>query len=170
MSAARPRVVVIGAGIGGLTAALCLHRIGVNATICESVNALRPLGVGINLSPHSVRVLTDLGLAERLDAIGVRTAEAALRRYEEARRPATAQIVRSHRKMGPERVMQIVEERAPDGFASLDDVIFDTALRLRQPRRRELRHRVERPHVGLDQRAWVMTRVERSNWKLLPGN
>ena len=70
-----PRVLVIGAGIGGLTTALCLERIGIAATICESVTAIRPLGVGINLLPHSVRVLTDLGLADHLDGIGVRTAE-----------------------------------------------------------------------------------------------
>lgn len=35
------------------------------------------LGVGINLLPHSVRILTDLGLADQLDAIAVRTAQLA---------------------------------------------------------------------------------------------
>ena len=70
-----PRVVVIGAGIGGLTTALCLERIGIAATLFESVTTIRPLGVGINILPHSVRVLTDLGLSDRLDDIGVRTAE-----------------------------------------------------------------------------------------------
>ena len=75
MSSASPQVLVIGAGIGGLTAALCLHRIGIEAIVCESVSTMRPLGVGINLLPHSVRVLTDLGVADRLDEIGVRTAE-----------------------------------------------------------------------------------------------
>ncbi|MEO8135177.1 MAG: flavin-dependent oxidoreductase [Betaproteobacteria bacterium] len=69
--------VIIGAGIGGLAAALCLHRAGIPAVIYESVNAIRPLGVGINLLPHSVRILTDLGLADALDAIAVRTAELA---------------------------------------------------------------------------------------------
>ena len=77
MPQAQPRVVVIGAGIGGLTAALCLHRIGIHVDVYESVAAIRPLGVGINLLPHSVRILTDLGLADALDSIGVRTAELA---------------------------------------------------------------------------------------------
>jgi len=48
---------------------------------------------------------------------------AALAAYEEARRPATTAIVLSNRKMGPELVMQMAEDRAPDGFKSIDDVI-----------------------------------------------
>lgn len=47
----------------------------------------------------------------------------ALRRYEEARRPATAAIVLANRGLGPELPMQLVEERAPDGFADVGDVI-----------------------------------------------
>ena len=47
----------------------------------------------------------------------------ALRRYEETRRPATAAIVRANRGLGPELPMKLVEERAPDGFADVADVI-----------------------------------------------
>jgi 2-polyprenyl-6-methoxyphenol hydroxylase-like FAD-dependent oxidoreductase len=47
----------------------------------------------------------------------------ALRRYEEARRPATAAIVHANRGLGPEVPMQLVEERAPDGFTDIGDVI-----------------------------------------------
>jgi 2-polyprenyl-6-methoxyphenol hydroxylase-like FAD-dependent oxidoreductase len=47
----------------------------------------------------------------------------ALRRYEETRRPATAAIVQANRGLGPELPMQLVEERAPDGFADVADVI-----------------------------------------------
>jgi 2-polyprenyl-6-methoxyphenol hydroxylase-like FAD-dependent oxidoreductase len=47
----------------------------------------------------------------------------ALRRYEEVRRPATAAIVRANRGLGPELPMQLVEERAPEGFAEVGDVI-----------------------------------------------
>ena len=47
----------------------------------------------------------------------------ALRRYEEVRRPATAAIVQANRGLGPELPMQLVEERAPDGFADIADVI-----------------------------------------------
>jgi len=47
----------------------------------------------------------------------------ALRRYEAARRPATAAIVRANRGFGPELPMKLVEERAPGGFAHIADVI-----------------------------------------------
>ncbi|MCG5212136.1 flavin-dependent oxidoreductase [Streptosporangium sp. KLBMP 9127] len=72
------RIVIAGAGIGGLAAALSLHAAGFgDVTVHESAEAIRPLGVGINLLPHAVRELTELGLADRLAAIGIETAELA---------------------------------------------------------------------------------------------
>ncbi|QKV96686.1 flavin-dependent oxidoreductase [Streptomyces sp. NA02950] len=68
-------VLIAGAGIGGLTAALSLHAVGIDATVVESAREIRPLGVGINLLPHAVRELTELGLGGELAAIGVATAE-----------------------------------------------------------------------------------------------
>lgn len=47
----------------------------------------------------------------------------ALRRYDDERRPATAAIVLANRSLGPEMPMKLVEDRAPDGFDSIDDVI-----------------------------------------------
>ena len=70
-------VLIAGGGIGGLTLALSLHQIGVSARVFESVTELKPLGVGINVLPHAVRELTELGLLEKLDAAGVRTKELA---------------------------------------------------------------------------------------------
>ncbi|MGX9389811.1 flavin-dependent oxidoreductase [Nitrobacteraceae bacterium UC4446_H13] len=70
-------VLIAGGGIGGLTLALSLHQIGVPCRVFESVFELRPLGVGINVLPHAVRELIDLGLLDKLDSIGVRTKELA---------------------------------------------------------------------------------------------
>ena len=70
-------VLIAGGGIGGLTLALSLHQIGVPAKVFESVAALKPLGVGINVLPHAVRELIELGLHDKLDAAAVRTRELA---------------------------------------------------------------------------------------------
>ncbi len=70
-------VLIAGGGIGGLTLALSLHQIGVGVRVFESVPQLKPLGVGINVLPHAVRELVELGLMDKLDASGVRTKELA---------------------------------------------------------------------------------------------
>jgi 5-methylphenazine-1-carboxylate 1-monooxygenase len=70
-------ILIAGGGIGGLTLALSLHQIGVAAKVFESVPELKPLGVGINVLPHAVRELIELGLADRLQAAAVRTKELA---------------------------------------------------------------------------------------------
>ena len=74
-----PVVLIAGGGIGGLTAALTLHQIGVRAVVFESVRDPRPLGVGINLQPNAVRELFELGFSEAdLDGIGIQAREWAL--------------------------------------------------------------------------------------------
>src|SRR5690242_19453043 len=69
------KIIIAGAGIGGLTAALCLHDAGFDVYVYESAREIKPLGVGINLLPHAVRVLTHLGLHEELDKIAIATSE-----------------------------------------------------------------------------------------------
>ncbi|MBT5435654.1 MAG: flavin-dependent oxidoreductase [Rhodospirillaceae bacterium] len=68
-------IVIVGAGIGGLVAALALNAARHRPVLYESVFELRELGVGINLLPHAVRVLADLGLQKRLTDNGIETAE-----------------------------------------------------------------------------------------------
>ena len=69
------KVLIVGGGIGGLTAALSLHAAGIAAEVYEAVPEIRPLGVGINLLPHAVRELTELGLQDRLAATAIATRE-----------------------------------------------------------------------------------------------
>lgn len=54
--------------------------------------------------------------------------EAALDAYEAERRPATAAIVLANRQNGPDQVMEVVEQRAPGGFAQIEDVLAPDEL------------------------------------------
>lgn len=69
------KVLIAGAGIGGLTTALMLHGRGIGSRLFERTNEVRELGVGINTLPHAIRELAELDLLERLDEVGVRTRE-----------------------------------------------------------------------------------------------
>lgn len=68
------KIAIVGAGIGGCALALSLEAAGfVDITLYETAGSIRELGVGINVLPHAARELTELGLAEAMDAVAVRT-------------------------------------------------------------------------------------------------
>src|SRR3984885_5860844 len=67
------RVLIVGAGIGGLTTALILHRGGIDVTIVEAASEISEIGTGINLLPHGAGVLHELGLGPQLAAVAVQT-------------------------------------------------------------------------------------------------
>src|ERR1700737_4973778 len=67
--------IIVGGGIGGLTTALILHARGIDCELFEQSETIRELGVGINTLPHAIKELAELGLLERLDAVGIRTYE-----------------------------------------------------------------------------------------------
>lgn len=65
--------IVIGAGIGGLAAALALHRIGWQATVLERAPEIGEIGAGMSQSPNAMRALDALGVGEQARAAGVPT-------------------------------------------------------------------------------------------------
>ena len=69
------KVIVIGAGIGGLTTALRLYGAGIECEVFEQARTIRELGVGLNMLPHAVKELAALGLLEQMDRVGIRTGE-----------------------------------------------------------------------------------------------
>lgn len=72
-----PRVLVAGAGIGGLVTALELHTVGITCSVVEAAGHLAPVGLGINVLPHASRLLGQLGLEPELSRHAVLTKESA---------------------------------------------------------------------------------------------
>jgi 5-methylphenazine-1-carboxylate 1-monooxygenase len=76
-SDSQPDVLIVGGGVGGLTLALSLHQAGISCRVFEAAPEILPLGVGINLLPHAMRELSELGLLEKLAAHCIETRELA---------------------------------------------------------------------------------------------
>jgi 2-polyprenyl-6-methoxyphenol hydroxylase-like FAD-dependent oxidoreductase len=79
------RIAVIGAGIGGLTAALSLQQAGFEVDVYEQASALTHIGGGINMGPNAARVLFRLGLGEGLLREGVCPLGTHQRRWDDGR-------------------------------------------------------------------------------------
>jgi 5-methylphenazine-1-carboxylate 1-monooxygenase len=69
-------IVIVGAGIGGLTLGLALHASGIPCRIYESATEIRAIGVGINLLPHATKELAALGLEAALGDVAIATKDA----------------------------------------------------------------------------------------------
>lgn len=76
------RVVIAGAGIGGLCAALALARQGVQVIVCEQTLALSEVGAGLQISPNAFKVLRELGLEAALKPFAFVPQNAAIRDYK----------------------------------------------------------------------------------------
>lgn len=61
--------IIVGGGIGGVTAALCLHRIGWRVTVLERAARAEEIGAGVQISPNGMRILDALGVTPLLEAV-----------------------------------------------------------------------------------------------------
>lgn len=87
--------IVIGAGIGGLTAAIALARRGVAVTVLEQAHAIREVGAGLQVSPNGLAVLRALGLEKRLVERGaVRGQAVVMRAFDSAKDVARLDLTR----------------------------------------------------------------------------
>ncbi|MDT0306468.1 FAD-dependent monooxygenase [Streptomyces sp. DSM 44917] len=75
------KAVIVGAGIGGLTAALALRTRGIAVTVLEQAGRLGEIGAGLQIGPNASRVLYRLGLAEALAPVSLVVEESVRRRW-----------------------------------------------------------------------------------------
>lgn len=76
----KPRAVVIGGGIGGLTAAVALHRSGWEVAVLERAASLEPVGAGIGLAPNAQRALDVIGLGDEIRQLAAWQGEGGMRK------------------------------------------------------------------------------------------
>lgn len=79
------KAVIAGAGIGGLTAALCFDQIGWDVELLERASAVEEVGAGIQISPNGMKVMNALGLGEQIAAAGFRPRASQIRRGKSGR-------------------------------------------------------------------------------------
>ena len=58
---------IVGAGIGGMTAAATLHQIGVDVRVYEQAPRFARIGAGIQMMPNSMKVLRWIGVEEKVE-------------------------------------------------------------------------------------------------------
>jgi 2-polyprenyl-6-methoxyphenol hydroxylase-like FAD-dependent oxidoreductase len=66
----KPRVIIIGGGIGGLSTALALRRVGIHSDVFEQADELREIGAGLSIWANALRALEPLGVAQRVQSLG----------------------------------------------------------------------------------------------------
>ncbi len=93
-------VLVIGCGMGGLSAAHCLGKAGHKVTLFESATAIGEVGAGIHLTPNASRLLRRWGAGPALDAIAVRSQAIVLRRYSTGERVGYTQLTNMQEEHG----------------------------------------------------------------------
>ena len=88
----------------------------------DAAHAMYPIGSnGASQAILDARVLTQAFLEHGVN-------EDALQAYEAERRPATGKIVLANRGDGPDKILDIVDERAPDGFEDIEEVLSRAEL------------------------------------------
>jgi 5-methylphenazine-1-carboxylate 1-monooxygenase len=95
---------------------------GRTTLIGDAAHPMYPIG-----SNGASQAILDARVRTR-EILGRGPTHEALAAYEAERRPATSELVMLNRRNGPEQVMQMVEERAPDGYTTVTDVLSLTEL------------------------------------------
>lgn len=104
---ATPKILIAGAGLGGLTAACCLMKAGYDVEIYEQAPILSEVGAGIQISANAMHVLADLGLKEQIMAVGVRPGAYVFRLHDTGEELQRFSLAAEHERMHGQPYNQI---------------------------------------------------------------
>ena len=77
----KPKAIIVGGGIGGLTAGIALRQSGIDAVVYERAPELTEIGAGIALASNALKVFSTLGLADQITACGAPLASGAIKTW-----------------------------------------------------------------------------------------
>jgi len=100
MAQKQPTAIIAGGGIGGLNAALCLHKFGWNAVILEQAEAIAEVGAGIQISPNGMKVLQALNLDKEMEVCAFRPEASQFRLGRSGRIIFTSSMAHYEQKFG----------------------------------------------------------------------
>ncbi|KAL8287333.1 hypothetical protein RQP46_003785 [Phenoliferia psychrophenolica] len=113
------KVIVVGAGIGGLTAATALRQQGCEVVIFERVSELRPAGSGISLWSNGVKVMNSLGLGKEVAKVGGLMESMSYRKHDDGE---------TYVELGLEPLYKAVHQRAyPISRTQLQRILLEGA-------------------------------------------
>ncbi|MEN3745830.1 FAD-dependent monooxygenase [Sphingomonas sp. HF-S3] len=79
------RIVIVGGGIGGLTAATAIAQAGMHAVLLEAAPVFGEIGAGVTLSPNAMKGLDHIGICEQVAAAGIEPSRQRIQHWEDGR-------------------------------------------------------------------------------------
>jgi salicylate hydroxylase len=122
---AQRKIIIAGAGLGGLTAACCLLKAGFDVELYEQAPQLGEVGAGIQISANPMHVLADLGLKDQIMAVGVRPGAYVFRLHDTGEELQRFNLAADHERMHGQPYNQIHR-------ADLHEIIAAKAVELKR--------------------------------------
>jgi 2-polyprenyl-6-methoxyphenol hydroxylase-like FAD-dependent oxidoreductase len=164
------KIIIVGAGLGGLTAACCLIRAGFDVEVYEQAPVLAEVGAGIQISANPMHVLADLGLKDKIMAVGVRPGAYVFRLHDTGEELQRFNLAADHERMHGQPYNQIHRADLHEIIAAKAMELKPNVVTLNKRATGALRGRLERQGRRADRRRWPEVGGARANRRQRAGD